>query len=372
MAARPAGAVARPPRRRGHESHDADAGPGGSSPRGRPGPRLGPAGVRPDLRRPRRSSARRCAPRPAAAATSACTSTRRTSSSPCTRRSSSSTRASPTACGSRSHGEYQPADGPRSVGAPGDRDRRLRRDQPDLPAVPHGARRRRPDVEQQPVRAAHGVSGRHRRRDRHGGRHRHRHRPRPALRRPGERLQPVVPGGRPDAVPARGRRPAGALARRGVHPARTHPDGPVGAARQRRRHRALRADGLRSASRCSASSARTPSTNGCSRPRMAEEELAQLNPYARIIADEAILRGIAVQVLDAQGRLPAAHPRRHQRRHPGVAVRADQRGRHEPMRRQARRPQGRRRRRDPGAAGRDRDLRPTRTTSSSRRWARSW
>jgi len=36
-------------------------------------------------------------------------------------------------------------------------------------------------------------------------------------------------------------------------------------------------------------------------PAQAEEELAQLNPYARIIADEAILRGIAVQVLDAQG-----------------------------------------------------------------------
>jgi GNAT-family acetyltransferase (TIGR03103 family) len=36
-------------------------------------------------------------------------------------------------------------------------------------------------------------------------------------------------------------------------------------------------------------------------PVMAEEELAQLNPYARIIADEAILRGIAVHVLDAEG-----------------------------------------------------------------------
>ena len=36
-------------------------------------------------------------------------------------------------------------------------------------------------------------------------------------------------------------------------------------------------------------------------PVMAEEDLAQLNPYARIIADEAILRGIAVHVLDAKG-----------------------------------------------------------------------
>ncbi|MHA7664346.1 N-acetylglutaminylglutamine synthetase [Mycolicibacterium sp. HS_4_1] len=35
-------------------------------------------------------------------------------------------------------------------------------------------------------------------------------------------------------------------------------------------------------------------------PVKPEEELAQLNPYARIIADESILRGIAVDVLDAQ------------------------------------------------------------------------
>ena len=36
-------------------------------------------------------------------------------------------------------------------------------------------------------------------------------------------------------------------------------------------------------------------------PVKSEEELSQLNPYARIIADEAIMRGIAVQVLDAKG-----------------------------------------------------------------------
>lgn len=36
-------------------------------------------------------------------------------------------------------------------------------------------------------------------------------------------------------------------------------------------------------------------------PVSPEEDLAQLNPYARIIADEAILRGIAVDVLDADG-----------------------------------------------------------------------
>src|SRR4029077_4620444 len=36
-------------------------------------------------------------------------------------------------------------------------------------------------------------------------------------------------------------------------------------------------------------------------PALAEEDLSLLNPYARIIADEAILRGIAVEVLDAKG-----------------------------------------------------------------------
>lgn len=36
-------------------------------------------------------------------------------------------------------------------------------------------------------------------------------------------------------------------------------------------------------------------------PAKSEDELSQLNPYARIIADEAIMRGIAVQVLDAKG-----------------------------------------------------------------------
>ena len=43
-------------------------------------------------------------------------------------------------------------------------------------------------------------------------------------------------------------------------------------------------------------------------PAQPEEDLAQLNPYARIIADEAILRGIAVKVLDAQaGYLQLTH-----------------------------------------------------------------
>lgn len=43
-------------------------------------------------------------------------------------------------------------------------------------------------------------------------------------------------------------------------------------------------------------------------PAQPEEDLVQLNPYARIIADEAILRGIAVKVLDAQaGYLQLTH-----------------------------------------------------------------
>ncbi len=150
------------------------------------------------------------------------------------------------------------------------------------------------------------------------------------------------------------------------------PDGPVGAARQRGCHRAVRADGLRSGCRCSASSARTPSTRSSSRPPSPKRNSSQLNPYARIIADEAILRGIAVAGARRQGRLPQADPRRHQRRHPRVAVRAHQRRRDEPLRRQARRPPGRRRGGHPGAARAAPRPSPTRTTSSSPRWARWW
>ena len=73
-----------------------------------------------------------------------------------------------------------------------------------------------------------------------------------------------------------------------------------------------------------------------------------------------------------QGRLSAPHPRRHHRGHPGVAVRADQRRRHEPLRRQARSPKSGRRGRNPGAEGPERPPSPTRTTSSSPRWARWW
>jgi len=67
----------------------------------------------------------------------------------------------------------------------------------------------------------------------------------------------------------------------------------------------------------------------------AAEDLARCNPYARIIADEAIRRGIQVEVLDPEWGELATDPRRAQGAHPGVAVRADQCGRDEPVRRQA-------------------------------------
>ena len=81
------------------------------------------------------------------------------------------------------------------------------------------------------------------RRDR---RHRHRRRPRRGLRRPRGRHQPVVPGRRLQARAARRRRGAAAptLAER-LDAARPRLRRPVGAARQRRRDRALRAARLR-------------------------------------------------------------------------------------------------------------------------------
>ena len=51
-------------------------------------------------------------------------------------------------------------------------------------------------------------------------------------------------------------------------------------------------------SRCWRSSARTRSTSRCSTPQ--SETVDDLNPYARIIADEAMRRGIYVEVIDAE------------------------------------------------------------------------
>ena len=118
-------------------------------------------------------------------------------------------------------------------------------------------------------------------------------------------------------------------------------DGPVGDARQRPGHPPLREARASAACRCSASSARTRSTSRCSSPAPSTS-VEDLNPYARIIADEALLRGIEVEVLDADGGELRLTSRRAQHRHPGVALRADHRGRHEPLRRQAGDPPGRR------------------------------
>ncbi len=119
-------------------------------------------------------------------------------------------------------------------------------------------------------------------------RHRHRRRPRAGLRRPGGRHQPVVPGGRPaDAAgPASARRwcarwPS-SYAGRGrayVDLSVLHDNAAAIALYEQAR--------LRPRAGAVASSARTRSTSRCSSASPAED-LAQLNPYARIIADEAI------------------------------------------------------------------------------------
>ncbi len=131
----------------------------------------------------------------------------RTSSWPCTRRSSSSTPpASPTGSISTTAANSGRVRCPGSWCAPRPIARRLRRDQRDLPTLPDGARRYRPDVEQRRARAAHGLSGGHRRTHRRTDRHRHRYRPSATVRGGRrERLKPVVPGGGPVGVATRRR-----------------------------------------------------------------------------------------------------------------------------------------------------------------------
>ena len=93
-----------------------------------------------------------------------------------------------------------------------------RRDQPDLRALRHGARAHVDVIwDNQPHADAVELPGRRARRRRRGGRHRHRRRPRAAVRRPRGRLEPVVPGGRPDAAPARRRRGADPRAGRAIY-----------------------------------------------------------------------------------------------------------------------------------------------------------
>ena len=64
------------------------------------------------------------------------------------------------------------------------------------------------------------------------------------------------------------------------------------------------------------------------------ETVDDLNPYARIIADEALRRGIWVEVLDAETGEMRLTPRRSQRDHPRIAVGVHLRGRDVPLRRQ--------------------------------------
>ncbi len=67
----------------------------------------------------------------------------------------------------------------------------------------------------------------------------------------------------------------------------------------------------------------------------AVDRLDELNPYARIIADEALRRGIEVEVLDpGWGELRLTSGAR-EHRDPRVALRAHDGGRDEPLRRQA-------------------------------------
>ena len=102
------------------------------------------------------------------------------------------------------------------------------------------------------------------------------------------------------------------------------------------------------------------------------ETVDDLNPYARIIADEAMRRGIWVEVLDAEARRDAAVARRPQRGNPRVVVGVHFRGGDEPLRRQAADPAHRRRGRASRCRGAGWPPSPRKTTNSSPRSAMSW
>ena len=102
------------------------------------------------------------------------------------------------------------------------------------------------------------------------------------------------------------------------------------------------------------------------------ETVDDLNPYSRIIADEAIRRGIQVEVLDAEtGELRLTHGGR-SLDHPRVVVGVHLCGGDEPMRRQAADPAHRRRGRRHGAARPAGHLRRATTTRSSTKSATWW
>ena len=305
--------------------------------------RLGPAGLRPDLRRPgeladvlrpRRPGRRDIciyAARPARAGLAGC----------------------PTSCSSTRSHTYRlrfadgrppptPAPDPRASRCARWRRRRRRRDEPDLRALRDGARAGGRAVGQPPAPTAilttwSPCDDDDRARS---------SAPSPAsttsgLRRPGERLQPVDAGRRPDAA-ARHRCGADCGAGRAVRDrGRAYVDLSV-LARQRGGDPALREARLRTAFRCSA----VKRKNAINEPLFTPgrpETVDDLNPYARIIADEAMRRGIRVEVLDAAPGRAAADPRRPHRHHPRVAVGVHLRGGDEPLRRQARHPADRHR-----------------------------
>ena len=145
--------------------------------------------------------------------------------------------------------------------------------------------------------------------------------------------------------------------------------GSVGDARQRGRHRAYEKLGFQ----------RVPvmavkRKNAINEPLFTHppETVDDLNPYARIIADEAMRRGIWVEVLDAgAGEMRLSHGGR-SRGHPRVVVGVHFRGRDEPLRRQATNPAHRRLTRASRCrrAGWPHSTRTT--TNSSPRSATSW
>ena len=209
--------------------------------------RLGPADFRPDVRRPGQARRGAAPGRAAAAATSASTPASRT----CWSRLAPAElfidpshtyrlRFSDDDCGPRHRAGFTV----RTL----EQRRRRRRDEPGLRALRDGARAGRRHLGQPPASRRRRLPGRRARRRRHRRRHRDRRRPRAAVRRPGERLEPVDAGRRPDVEPARRRRGADPRARRDLPRPRPRLHGSVGGARQRRRDRAVREAGLRTGS----------------------------------------------------------------------------------------------------------------------------
>jgi GNAT superfamily N-acetyltransferase len=96
---------------------------------------------------------------------------------------------------------------------------------------------------------------------------------------------------------------------------------PVGRARQRAGDRAVREARVRPRAGL-LRQAQEPHQRAAVRRRPAEG-IDDLNPYARIIADEALRRGITVEVVDAESRADEAVSTAAGRAHPRVAVGAD-------------------------------------------------